>query len=101
MTNNSCQIVELSSTELREDGYERTDRESPFEEDGCLWANSYELVCDKTGFVIRKSGGPDSHHSNGEKTYRYRNSDNVKLYGGYVSSYDWGKEEGEFIYNRG
>lgn len=40
--------------ELRDLGYERTERESPFKEGGELWTNSYELVCDETGFIIRK-----------------------------------------------
>ncbi len=42
------------SSDLKDLGYERTERESPFHDDGELWTNSYELVCDKTGFVIRK-----------------------------------------------
>lgn len=42
------------SRELRDLGYERTERESPFDDGGELWTNSYELVCDETGFVIRK-----------------------------------------------
>lgn len=42
------------SKDLASMGYERTERESPFHDDGQLWSNSYELVCDKTGFVIRK-----------------------------------------------
>lgn len=42
------------STDLKDLGYERTERESPFDERGELWTNSYELVCDETGFVIRK-----------------------------------------------
>jgi hypothetical protein len=42
------------STDLADMGYERTERQSPFDDDGQLWSNSYELVCDETGFVIRK-----------------------------------------------
>lgn len=42
------------SDDLKDLGYEPTERESPFDESGQLWTNSYELVCDETGFVIRK-----------------------------------------------
>lgn len=42
------------SSDLKDLGYERTERESPFDDDGELWTNSYELVCDETGFVLRK-----------------------------------------------
>lgn len=90
------------SRELRELGYERTERESPFDDEGELWTNSYELVCDKTGFVIRKDTSRDRDSDSDEsETYTYRNSENVKLYGGYVSSYDWGdNEDGKFVYTR-
>lgn len=94
------------SKELRDLGYERTERESPFDESGELWTNSYELVCDATGFVIRKdsskqSVSPQSKNGSEEKVYTYRNSEKVKLYGGYVSSYDWGDDdEGNFVYTR-
>lgn len=42
------------SSDLRDLGYEPTERESPFHDNGKLWTNSYELVCDETAFVIRK-----------------------------------------------
>jgi len=91
------------STDLKDLGYEPTERESPFDEDGELWTNSYELVCDETGFVIRKDSS-DSHKKNGsadtEDVYRYRNTEKVKLYGGYVSSYDWGDDGDGFTYER-
>lgn len=95
------------SKELRDLGYERTERESPFDESGELWTNSYELVCDATGFVIRKDSsairlnGQAGSASENEKVYTYRNSEKVKLYGGYVSSYDWGDDDdGNFSYVR-
>lgn len=44
----------MLSDDLDNLGYERTERESPFDEQGILWTNSYELVCDETGFIIRK-----------------------------------------------
>lgn len=40
--------------DLRETGYERTEKQSPFHDSGELWTNSYELVCDETAIVIRK-----------------------------------------------
>jgi hypothetical protein len=43
------------SSELRELGYEPTEKQSPFHDDGSLWRNSYEYVCDETATVIRKS----------------------------------------------
>lgn len=91
------------SNELRDLGYERTERESPFDDDGELWTNSFELVCDETGSVIRKDssdkGGHLTESDDGETVYRYRNTENVKLYGGYVSSYNWGNEDGIFSYD--
>lgn len=42
------------SSNLKELGYERTEKQSPFDESGELWTNSHELVCDETAFVIRK-----------------------------------------------
>lgn len=89
--------------ELRDLGYERTERESPFHDDGTLWTNSYELVCDRTGAVIRKNSSGDRTETSDEREaiHRYRNSDEVKLYGGYVSSHDWGSDgDGNFTYNR-
>lgn len=90
------------SKELRDLGYERTERESPFDESGELWTNSYELVCDATGFVIRKDTSRSKEERvSEEKVYTYRNSEKVKLYGGYVSSYDWGDDDdGNFSYVR-
>lgn len=90
------------SSDLKDLGYEPTERESPFDDDGELWTNSYELVCDETGVVIRKDASR-SRKENGstEEVYTYRNSEKVKLYGGYVSSYDWGDDdEGRFVYVR-
>jgi hypothetical protein len=42
------------SNELREIGYEPTEKQSPFHDNGQLWRNSYEYVCDETAIVIRK-----------------------------------------------
>lgn len=89
------------ATELRDMGYERTERESPFDEQGELWTNSFELVCDETGIVIRKDGGAPDDADEMERTiYRYRNSEEVKLIGGHMSNYDWGQTENGFTYER-
>lgn len=83
------------STDLSELGYERTERESPFDEDGELWTKGYEMVCDETGYVIRSEKDVAMHwkEEKEKKVYRYQNSGVVKLAGGYVSSYDWGEDE--------
>jgi len=86
------------SDDLKNMGYEPTEKESPFDEDGRLWTKGYELVCDETGIVIRKDGdssfrGERQSSSSKETVYRYRNSDKVKLPGGFTGSYDWGKDE--------
>jgi hypothetical protein len=87
--------------ELRHSGYERTERESPFHDEGTLWTNSYELVCDKTAQVIRKDGGTESTDSDSSSSFErheYYNSENPRMMGGYVSAYDWGHEENNFRY---
>jgi hypothetical protein len=86
------------STDLKNMGYERTEQESPFDEEGTLWTKGFEAVCDETGFVIR--GGDESFELSKEndEEYRYRYSEKVKLAGGHVSSYDWGDDGGRFSY---
>lgn len=94
------------SKDLRDLGYSRTEKESPFDDDGELWSKGYELVCDETGFVIdNDSIGSSGSSFRGERdssertVYRYRNSEKIKLAGGHVSSYDWGTdEERNFFY---
>lgn len=89
------------SDDLKNMGYEPTDRESPFDEDGKLWTKGYELVCDETGIVIDKgSGNPFRRDREGNsKVHRYPNSEKVKLIGGYFSSYEWGETEDGFVYD--
>lgn len=93
------------SDELDELGYDPTDRESPFDDNGKLWTKGYELVCDETGIVIRKDSGSsfrgERQNSSSEKeVYRYHYSEKVRMPGGYVSSYEWGRDEesGRFSY---
>lgn len=93
------------SDDLKGMGYEPTEKESPFDEDGKLWTKGYELVCDETGIVIRKDSGSsfrEGERQTAHETYRYRNSEKVKLAGGHVSSYEWGRDEesGRFTYDR-
>jgi len=90
------------SKDLYNDGFERTERESPFDDDGILWRNSYELVCDETGIVIRTGDTinvEDRIESMWEGTPRYSNSNLPILPGGMQQSYDWGSdEESGFVY---
>jgi hypothetical protein len=90
--------------ELRSLGYERTERESPFDEDGELWTNSFELVCDKTAAVVRKeepqhmTDKRDDSWPDGDR-HTYPKSGRVKMAGGYVGSYEWGhNDDGRFEY---
>lgn len=88
------------SDDLRNEGYEPTGKESPFEEGGQLWTKGYELVCDETGYVIRKDGSDSSFRGErpSPKTYRYSNSGRVKLIGGFIGSYHWGHDGERFKY---
>lgn len=92
----------MLSSDLKELGYEPTEQESPFDDDGVLWTNSYELVCDETGIVLRKGCERDLRSSNerDEEVYTYRNTDTAKLLGGFVSSYSWGETDNGFTYSR-
>lgn len=88
------------SSDLKDMGYERTERESPFDEEGTLWSKGYEVVCDQTGIVVRSDGTSfrGERRTDEETVYRYRNSGEVKLPGGYLGKYEWGETEGGFRY---
>jgi hypothetical protein len=93
----------MLSSDLRSLGYERTEQQSPFDDDGTLWTKGFEAVCDETGFVIRDSDS--SFQLNGdteddETVYRYKYSENVKLPGGYTGSYSWGETDDGFLYDK-
>lgn len=84
------------SSDLKNMGYERTAKESPFEDGAALWTDGTELVCDETGIVLRSddavvNGGDDA----GDRDYfRYPNSGIVRMVGGYFRGY----LEGDGIY---
>lgn len=87
------------STDLKEMGYEPTDKESPFDEDGSLWTKGFELVCDETGAVIRPGDRSFQSEQEDNTVYRYRNSEKVKLIGGFLGNYHWGEDgDGRFRY---
>jgi hypothetical protein len=80
------------SEELRDMGFTPTGEESPIDESGMLWSNGCEIVCDETATVIDGnhygSDEQDDVETNcGQVVYRYENSNNVKLIGGFVSNY--------------
>lgn len=92
------------SDDLRDMGFRITEEESPVSENGMLWSNGVELVCDETSTVIdgnhhvSSDNDEDAERVDGERVYRYQNSGNVKLPGGYTGSYDWGEEDDRFDY---
>lgn len=94
------------SDDLRDMGYVPTGEESPVSDDGELWSNSHELICDDTGVVIdgnhhESPKNSDAIETNaGELIFRYSNSERVKLIGGYLGSYHWGYDDDEFIYDQ-
>jgi len=86
------------SADLYEMGYERTERESPFEDGGTLWSDGTELVCDKTGFVIRTTENYTPQEEKDWEYFRYPNSKKIRMVGGFFGSYDWGYDEDTFTY---
>lgn len=88
---------------LREQGYERTETECPECEDGNLFVNSFELVCESCGIVIRKGedppdggGGPLEYFRNNRDEFTYDNSGQVICPGGFPHAY-----YGDGIYGEG
>jgi len=75
------------SDDLKEMGYEPTDKDSPFDERGRLWTNGVELVCDETAIVIDgeyRDGGDDA----GDREYfRYPNAGKMRMIGGLMYNY--------------
>lgn len=89
----------LSDT-LRDMGFRPTGEQSPVDDDGMLWSNNHEIVCDETGIVIDGNhyGSPEGETVDGERVYRYQYSERVKLVGGHVSNYEWGHDGNRFGY---
>lgn len=92
------------SDALRDMNFRPTGEQSPVDEEGILWSNNHEMVCDETGIVIDgnhhapKEQDNDAETRAGERVYRYQNSGKVKLCGGYTGSYDWGHDGDRFNY---
>lgn len=81
-------IMGRLSDSLKKMDFVRTGEDSPVHEDGKLWTQGHELVCDETAILI-----DGNHHGTDEEdekeVYRYHNSGKVRLPGGYLGSYDW------------
>jgi len=75
--------------DLRKEGYNPTNGDSPFAENGKLWYNSYEVVCDETGMVLDGDVFRRSKNSTDNSRETYYNSGKVRLYGGFEEAYDW------------
>jgi len=90
------------SKELYNNGYNKTEQESPFHDNGTLWKNSHEIVCDETGIVIRNPEEYTLKQNNSEnkRVPRYENSENVILPGGMQHAYQWGDSNGTFVYDK-
>ncbi len=78
------------SSDLKDMGYEPSGEASPFHENGHLWTNGIEKVCDKTAIVVDESTdiidrpGNNDHR---EERHEYQNSERIKLLGGYIAAY--------------
>lgn len=79
-------------------GYDPTETECPDCENGDLWVNSYELVCDSCGIALRKGDTVDQDFptSRDDERPTYDNSGRVILPGGFSSAY-----RGEGLYGTG
>jgi hypothetical protein len=73
---------------LRSNGYDPTDTECSFCEEGELWVNSFELVCDNCGGVVRKGESEYSDFRNSRDDLpTYNGSGKVVLPGAYCSTH--------------
>lgn len=84
---------------LRDQGFRPTGRESPYGDNGELWENSHELICDETGIVVNDSP-PNRDVAELSQNYpEYWHSKKTVLPGGYITAYEWGSDdEGNFYY---
>lgn len=79
---------------LRKMGYEPTETECPECEEGTLFVNSFELVCNNCRIVFRKGekppdygGGPVEYFRNNRDDFTYDGSGLVMCLGGFPSAY--------------
>lgn len=88
--------------DLAQEGFERTEMDSPYDEDGTLWQKNSEVVCDETAIVVEDTEEQfDTQQSVAElseRTVRYNNSSNVKLPGGFIDAYPYDYDEGRYRY---
>lgn len=75
------------SSDLENLGYSPTDEESPFDEDGYLWSDGKELVCDQTAIVIGGERATYSHSTSEKEYFKYPNSKKVRMPGGFFRPY--------------
>lgn len=78
------------ASDLKEMGYTRTEKESPFVEGARLWSNGVELVCEESAMVIdtqSSSGGGGDDDAHERDYFRYPNSERVRMIGGFMSQY--------------
>lgn len=88
------------SDDLKRMGYLPIGEESPVSDDGELWSNGHEIICGDTGVVIDGNHNPIEERAkengvelrNGEQVFRYKNSEKVKLSGGFIGAYEWGDD---------
>lgn len=74
----------MLSRELRKMGFKPTGRESPIDEDGELWTNSHETVCDETGVVIDGNHFGEEEDDNWYYRHTYRYSGRARLPGSFT-----------------
>lgn len=78
---------------LRNNGYDITETECSVCESGTLWVNSFEILCDNCGRVVRKSDAGFSHeppwkyYRDNQDEYTYDNSERTILPGGFARAY--------------
>lgn len=102
--------MRVQTMSLEEDNYDVTEGECPDCEDGSLWVNSFELVCDECGGVYRKAqkhsddssqdesimSDPFIEFNSNREKHRYDNSGRVRMPGGFEEAY-----EGDGLYGNG
>lgn len=79
---------------LRDNNYDVTEGECPDCEEGNLWVNSYELVCEQCDTVFRKatneataSASQQENYDEVQKDSTYDNSGKIILPGGFIHAY--------------